>query len=442
MEFVAIRENSKLQRAADLLELTADGPAEFALAPAPRPGPGRIDPARDHPGIRARRGRPRPRDHPGQHQPSRARADGDRPELPREDQHEHRQFGGRLLDRRGGREDALVGQVGRRHADGPLDRPEHPPDPRVDPPQLPGPRGHRADLPGAREGRAAGPRTSPGRSSATRWSSRPSRGSTTSRSTPGVRLRSIPLTARRMTGIVSRGGSIMAKWCLSHHQENFLYTRWDEICEIMAAYDVSFSIGDGLRPGSIADANDEAQFAELKTQGELTVRAWELGVQVMCEGPGPRADAHDRREHGQAARVVPARRRSTRSGRSRPTSRPGYDHITSAIGAAMIGWHGTAMLCYVTPEGAPRASRPGRRPGGRHRLQDRGPRRRPGEGPSRGPVPRQRPLQGALRVPLGGPVQPLARSRRRPASSTTPRCPRTARRPRTSARCAARSSAR
>ena len=101
----------------------------------------------------------------------------------------------------------------------------------------------------------------------------------------GVRLRSIPSTARRMTGIVSRGGSIMAKWCLSHHQENFLYTRWDEICDIMAAYDVSFSIGDGLRPGSIADANDEAQFAELKTQGELTVRAWERGVQLLCEGP-------------------------------------------------------------------------------------------------------------------------------------------------------------
>jgi phosphomethylpyrimidine synthase len=120
----------------------------------------------------------------------------------------------------------------------------------------------------------------------------------------GVRLRSIPSTARRMTGIVSRGGSIMAKWCLSHHQENFLYTRWDEICAIMAEYDVSFSIGDGLRPGSIADANDEAQFAELKTQGELTTRAWEHDVQVMMRRSRPCAHAHDRGEHGKAARLV------------------------------------------------------------------------------------------------------------------------------------------
>ena len=165
----------------------------------------------------------------------------------------------------------------------------------------------------------------------------------------GVRLRSIPSTARRMTGIVSRGGSIMAKWCLSHHQENFLYTRWDEICDIMAAYDVSFSIGDGLRPGSIADANDEAQFAELKTQGELTVRAWELGVQVMCEGPG-HVPMHMIAENMEKQLDWCKEAPFYTLGPLTTDIAPGYDHITSAIGAAMIGWHGTAMLCYVTPK--------------------------------------------------------------------------------------------
>ena len=165
----------------------------------------------------------------------------------------------------------------------------------------------------------------------------------------GVRLRSIPSTARRMTGIVSRGGSIMAKWCLSHHRENFLYERWDDICAIMAAYDVSFSIGDGLRPGSIADANDEAQFAELKTQGELTERAWELGVQVMCEGPGHvpmHMIAENMEKQLDWCREAPF----YTLGPLTTDIAPGYDHITSAIGAAMIGWHGTAMLCYVTPK--------------------------------------------------------------------------------------------
>ncbi len=165
----------------------------------------------------------------------------------------------------------------------------------------------------------------------------------------GVRLRSIPTTARRMTGIVSRGGSIMAKWCLSHHQENFLYTRWDDICDIMAAYDVSFSIGDGLRPGSIADANDEAQFAELKTQGELTVRAWELGVQVMCEGPG-HVPMHMIAENMEKQLDWCKEAPFYTLGPLTTDIAPGYDHITSAIGAAMIGWHGTAMLCYVTPK--------------------------------------------------------------------------------------------
>jgi phosphomethylpyrimidine synthase len=165
----------------------------------------------------------------------------------------------------------------------------------------------------------------------------------------GVLLRFIPLTANRMTGIVSRGGSIMAKWCLAHHQESFLYTHWDEICEIMAAYDVSFSIGDGLRPGSIADANDQAQFAELKVQGELTERAWAHGVQVMNEGPGHipmhliEENMHKQLEWCHEAPFYTLGPLTT-------DIAPGYDHITSAIGAAMIGWYGCAMLCYVTPK--------------------------------------------------------------------------------------------
>jgi len=165
----------------------------------------------------------------------------------------------------------------------------------------------------------------------------------------GVRLAYIPLTARRVTGIVSRGGSIMAKWCLSHHKENFLYTHWDDICDIMAAYDVSFSIGDGLRPGSIADANDEAQFAELKTQGELTTRAWERGVQVMNEGPG-HVPMHMIKENMDKQLEWCHEAPFYTLGPLTTDIAPGYDHITSAIGAAMIGWYGTAMLCYVTPK--------------------------------------------------------------------------------------------
>ena len=165
----------------------------------------------------------------------------------------------------------------------------------------------------------------------------------------GVLLRYIPLTARRRTGIVSRGGSILAKWCLAHHRENFLYTHWDEICEIMAAYDVSFSIGDGLRPGSIDDANDEAQFGELKTQGELTRRAWDHGVQVMNEGPG-HVPMHLIRENMDKQLEWCHEAPFYTLGPLTTDIAPGYDHITSAIGAAMIGWYGTAMLCYVTPK--------------------------------------------------------------------------------------------
>ena len=165
----------------------------------------------------------------------------------------------------------------------------------------------------------------------------------------GVRLPFIPLTARRVTGIVSRGGSIMAKWCLAHHQESFLYTRFEEICEIMRAYDVSFSLGDGLRPGSIADANDEAQFAELKTLGELTKIAWKHDVQVMIEGPG-HVPMHKIKENMELQLEHCHEAPFYTLGPLATDIAPGYDHITSGIGAAMIGWFGTAMLCYVTPK--------------------------------------------------------------------------------------------
>jgi phosphomethylpyrimidine synthase len=165
----------------------------------------------------------------------------------------------------------------------------------------------------------------------------------------GVLLRYVPLTANRVTGIVSRGGSILAKWCLAHHQENFLYTHFREICEIMAAYDVSFSLGDGLRPGSIADANDEAQFAELKTQGELNKVAWEHDVQVMNEGPG-HIPMHLIKENMDKQLEWCGEAPFYTLGPLTTDIAPGYDHITSAIGAAMIGWYGTAMLCYVTPK--------------------------------------------------------------------------------------------
>ena len=165
----------------------------------------------------------------------------------------------------------------------------------------------------------------------------------------GVLLRYIPLTEKRLTGIVSRGGAIMAKWCLAHHQENFLYTHWDELCEIMAAYDVAFSIGDGLRPGCIQDANDEAQFAELRTQGELTRRAWEHHVQVMNEGPG-HVPIHLIRENVEKQREWCCDAPFYTLGPVVTDVSPGYDHIASSIGAAIIGWLGTALLCYVTPK--------------------------------------------------------------------------------------------
>ena len=165
----------------------------------------------------------------------------------------------------------------------------------------------------------------------------------------GVRLAYIPLTAKRVTGIVSRGGSIMAKWCLAHHKENFLYEHFEDICEIMRAYDVSFSLGDGLRPGSIADANDAAQFAELETLGELTPIAWKHGVQVMIEGPG-HVPMHKIKANMDKQLATCGEAPFYTLGPLTTDVAPGYDHITSAIGAAMIGWFGTAMLCYVTPK--------------------------------------------------------------------------------------------
>ncbi len=165
----------------------------------------------------------------------------------------------------------------------------------------------------------------------------------------GVLLRYIPLTAKRVTGIVSRGGSIMAKWCLSHHKENFLYTHFEELCEIMKAYDVAFSLGDGLRPGSIADANDAAQFSELETLGELTQIAWKHDVQVMIEGPG-HVPMHLIKENMDKQLKHCGEAPFYTLGPLTTDIAPGYDHITSAIGAAMIGWYGTAMLCYVTPK--------------------------------------------------------------------------------------------
>jgi phosphomethylpyrimidine synthase len=165
----------------------------------------------------------------------------------------------------------------------------------------------------------------------------------------GVLLRYIPLTAKRVTGIVSRGGSILAKWCLTHHKENFLYTHFEEICEIMKTYDVSFSLGDGLRPGSIADANDAAQFGELETLGELTQRAWKHDVQVMIEGPG-HVPMHLIKENMDKQLDLCKEAPFYTLGPLTTDVAPGYDHITSAIGAAMIGWFGTALLCYVTPK--------------------------------------------------------------------------------------------
>ena len=252
------------------------------------------------------------------------------------------------FDRRGSREDDLGDPLGRGHRDGPLDRQAHPRDARVDPAQLPVPIGT-VPIYQALE-------KVDGKAEELTWPifrdtliEQAEQGVDYFTIHAGVRLPFIPMTAKRMTGIVSRGGSIMAKWCLSHHKESFLYEHFEDICQLMKAYDVAFSLGDGLRPGSIYDANDEAQMAELATLGELTQIAWKHDVQVMIEGPGHvpmHMIKHNMDEQLRLCGEAPF----YTLGPLTTDIAPGYDHITSAIGAAMIGWYGTAMLCYVTPK--------------------------------------------------------------------------------------------
>ena len=222
----------------------------------------------------------------------------------------------------------------------------------------------------------------------------------------GVLLRYIPLTARRVTGIVSRGGSILAKWCLTHHAENFLYTRFRELCELMARYDVAVSLGDGLRPGSIADANDAAQFAELDTLGELTKIAWEHGVQVMIEGPG-HIPMHLIKENVdrqmEVCHEAPFYTLGPADDRRGPGLRP--HHLGDRRGDDRLVRHGHALLRDA--QGASWPARSQRREGRHDGLQDRRPRGRPGQGSSGGPGLGRRPVEGPLRVPLGGPVQPV-----------------------------------
>ena len=259
----------------------------------------------------------------------------------------------------------------------------------------------------------------------------------------GVLLRYIPMTAKRMTGIVSRGGSIMAKWCLAHHKESFLYTHFEDICEIMKAYDVSFSAR--RRPAARLGLRRQRRGADGRAErrlGELTQIAWKHDVQVMIEGPGHVPMQLDQAQHGRASCRLCGEAPFYTLGPLTTDIAPGYDHITSAIGAAMIGWYGTAMLCYVTPKEHLGPAEQERRQGRHHGLQDRRARGRSRQGPSGRADPRQRAVEGALRVPLGGPVQPRPRSGQGAASSTTRRCRRTARSSRTSARCAARTSAR
>ncbi len=334
MEYVAIRENMGREE----LLVTRDGEDFGASIPDYR-----------HPRVRPRRGRARPRDHPQQHQPPRERADGDRPQLPGQDQRQHRQQRRRLRRRRRGRQDG-VGLI-RWGADTVMDLSTG------------------RNIHDTREWIV---RNSPvpigtvpiyqalekvgGVAEDLNWEvyrdtliEQAEQGVDYFTIHAGVRLPYVPLTAKRVTGIVSRGGSIMAKWCLAHHRESFLYERFDEICEIMKAYDIAFSLGDGLRPGCIADANDEAQFAELYTLGELTKIAWEHDVQVMIEGPG-HVPMHKIKENMDKQLEVCGEAPFYTLGPLVTDIAPGYDHITSGIGAAMIGWFGTAMLCYVTPK--------------------------------------------------------------------------------------------
>ena len=257
----------------------------------------------------------------------------------------------------------------------------------------------------------------------------------------GVMLEHLHLTMNRVTGIVSRGGSLIAKWMMAHRQQNPLYTHFDDLCDIMRQYDVTWSLGDGLRPGSIADASDEAQFAELDVLGELTRRGQERGTQVMVEGPGhiPMDQIQMNIEKqieicdGAPFYVL---------GPLVTDFAPGYDHITSCIGAALAGWHGAAMLCYVTPKEHLGLAGARRREAGHDRVQDRGPRGRHRPQAARRSRPRRCTLAGPLRVRLERAVPPVARPGNGPGLSRRKRCRRTRSRAPTSAACAGRSIAR
>ena len=229
----------------------------------------------------------------------------------------------------------------------------------------------------------------------------------------GVLIQYLPLISKRITGIVSRGGAILAQWMAYNHKQNFLYDRFDDIVKIFKKYDVSFSLGDGLRPGCVADASDEAQFAELKTLGELTKKAWEHDVQVMIEGPG-HVSMDKIKEQVEKEVELCYEAPFYTLGPLVTDIAPGYDHITSAIGAAMIGWYGAAMLCYVTPKGAFRVTERERREGRHHRLQDFRARRRHRPWTPRRPRPRRRPQLRPLQIRLGKAVRALARPRNRP----------------------------
>jgi phosphomethylpyrimidine synthase len=307
------------------------------------------------------------------------------------------------------RQDGLVDPLGRGHRHGPVHRAQHPRHARMDHPQQPVPIG---TVPIYQALEKVG-----GIAEDLTWEifrdtliEQAEQGVDYFTIHAGVRLPYIPMTAKRMTGIVSRGGSIMAKWCLSHHKESFLYERFDEITEIMKAYDIAYSLGDGLRPGSIYDANDEAQFAELYTLGELTKRAWAQDVQVMIEGPG-HVPMHKIKENMtkqlEACGEAPFYTLGPARHRHRAGLRP--HHQRHRRGADRLVWHGDALLRHA--QGAPRPARPRRREGRRRHLQAGRPRRRPRQGPPGRAGPRRCAQQGPLRIPLARPVQPVARSR-------------------------------
>ena len=327
--------------------------------------------------------------------------------VPGEGQREHRHLGGHLVGRRGGREDGLGHPLGRRHGHGPVHRQ----------------RG--STRPASRSCATRRSRSAPCRSTR-RWRRSTARPKPHLGGLPGhrdragragrglhdgARGRAAALRAarpRRETGIVSRGGSIMAAWCLAHHEENFLYTHFDELCEILRAYDITFSLGDGLRPGSIADANDEAQFAELRTLGELDRIAWQYDVQVMIEGPG-HVPMHKIKENVDLQKEIcddgaVLHARPADDGH-RARVRP--HHLGDRRGDDRQVGHRDALLRHA--QGAPRPARPGRREGRGDRVQDRGARRRPGQGPPGRAGLGRRAVRRAVRVPLGRPVRPRAR---------------------------------